>query len=188
MSNPSSPRAPRLRPGLRVAALSLVAVGLATTLVGCAQAVPMQPADGANDPSCAQVTVHLPEVVDDGQGRRETDAQATGAWGSPTSVLLHCGVETPAVSDLPCYDVQGVDWLVDQDPDDAETSILTTYGREPGVQVIVDTTKANGGNVLRDLADAVGYLPNDGKKCVGAGDLPGSAGSAGDSSTATPTP
>jgi len=55
------------------------------------------------------------------------------------------------------------------------------------VQVIVDTTKANGGNVLRDLADSVGYLPNDGKECVGAGDLPGSAGSADDPS-ATPTP
>jgi hypothetical protein len=187
MSNPSSRLAARLRPRLRVSALVLVGAGLATTLVGCSQAVPMQPAAGANDPACAQVTVHLPEVVDDGQGRRETDAQATGAWGSPTSVLLHCGIETPAVSDLPCYDIQGVDWLVDQDPDDAETSILTTYGREPGVQVIVDTTKANGGNVLRDLADAVGYLPNDGKKCVGAGDLPGSAGSA-DEPTATPTP
>ena len=36
----------------------------------------------------------LPETVD-GLERRETNAQATGAWGNPASVLLRCGVPTP---------------------------------------------------------------------------------------------
>lgn len=161
---------------------------IAPALAGCTAAVPMTAAADANDAACAQVTVHLPETVGPDNSpfeRRETDAQATGAWGTPTQVLLRCGVEAPAVSDLPCYPVSGVDWLADQDADDPDTFVFTTYGRTPAVQVIVSAEA--GSTALFDLADAVGYLPNDGKECVGAGDLPGSAGSADDPS-ATPTP
>ncbi|WP_423918183.1 DUF3515 family protein [Frigoribacterium sp. 2-23] len=167
----------------RTTVVALLAVAASVTVAGCTAAVPMSPAAGSNDPSCAQVTVHLPEVVDTNNQRRETDAQATGAWGDPAAVLLHCGVTTPTVSDLPCYRIGGVDWLIDTDPEDADTSVLTTYGRTPGVQVIVDSTKANGGNVLHDLADAVGYLPVD-RQCVGAQDVP----DPGDDPSATPTP
>jgi hypothetical protein len=58
------------------------------------------------------------------------------------------------------------------------------------VQVIV--TDEVGSTPLFDLADAVGYLPNDGRACVGVGDLPGGDGAAGsdgsDGGTATEGP
>lgn len=179
---------------LRLPLLAATVAVVAPVLAGCTAAVPMTAADDANDPACAQVTVHLPEQVGPDSApyqRRETDAQATGAWGSPTAVLLRCGVTAPAVSDLPCYPVAGVDWLSDQDPDDPDTYIFTTYGRTPAVQVIV--TDEVGSTPLFDLADAVGYLPNDGRACVGVGDLPGgdgadgSGGSGGADATDAPT-
>ncbi len=64
----------------------------------------MTPAADANDPVCAEVSVRLPDSVD-GEPRRWTDAQATGAWGNPSVVLLTCGVEPPAPSTLACQTV-----------------------------------------------------------------------------------
>ncbi|ROS61902.1 uncharacterized protein DUF3515 [Frigoribacterium sp. PhB160] len=180
--DPMSSPARRLRLPLLVALAAL----LAPAVAGCTAAVPMTAAADANDPDCAQVVVHLPEEVGPESSPydiRETDAQSTGAWGTPTAVLLRCGVEAPAVSDLPCYPINGVDWLVDQAQDDPDTFVFTTYGRTPAVEVIV--TAEVGSTVLFDLADAVGYLPGDGRACVGAGDLPG-AGTDGEPS-ATPT-
>jgi len=159
-----------LRRRRALAALAVAAVVL-PTLAACTAAVPLTAADAANDPACAQVTVHLPEVVGEDE-RRETDAQATGAWGSPTSVLLRCGVESPAVSDDPCYSVAGVDWISSVDPDDPDTGVLRTFGRVPGLEVIVDTTKASSGTVAQDLSTAAGYLPQDGAQCLDAADVP----------------
>lgn len=132
----------------------------------------MSPAADANSVECAQVTVHLPDSIGETETRRETDAQATGAWGEPTSVLLRCGATEPGPTDLPCYAIQGVDWIVDSPEDDPESAILTTYGRSPAVEVIFDTTKLTGASVMGDLADAVGYLPTNGRACTSAEDLP----------------
>jgi len=165
MSAPSR----RLRPSLLVA----LGVVVASVLSGCTAAVPMEPADASNDPACAQVVVHLPDTVgpdSSPQQRRETDAQGTGAWGTPATVLLRCGVESPAISDLPCNDIQGVDWLSDDGPQDGDAFTFTTYGRTPAVQVVVSADV--GTTALFDLADAVGYLPEDGRACVGVDDLP----------------
>ena len=93
----------------RLSAVLLVAAA-AVTLTGCSSTVSMTPAKGANDPACAAVTVRLPDAVD-GQQRRWTDAQATGAWQSDdgrTTVLLTCGLEPPAPSMLPCQTAGGV--------------------------------------------------------------------------------
>jgi hypothetical protein len=180
MSAPSR----RLRPPL-VVALGVVAASL---LTGCTAAVPMESADAANDPACAQVVVHLPDTVGPEslpQQRRETDAQGTGAWGTPSTVLLRCGVDSPAVSDLPCNDVQGVDWLSDDGPQDGDTFTFTTYGRTPAVQVVVSAEV--GSTALFDLADAVGYLPEDGRQCVGVDDLP-TDGDPSAAPSATPAP
>lgn len=158
----------RARPLAAVASAVVAGVSLA----GCAAAVPMTPAPDANAVECAQVTVHLPESIGETETRRETDAQATGAWGEPTSVLLRCGATEPGPTDLPCYTIQGVDWIVDSPKDDPESAILTTYGRSPAVEVIFNTTKLTGASVMGDLADAVGYLPTTGRACTSAEDLP----------------
>lgn len=123
----------------------------------CTTAVAMQPATNAADPHCADVTVRLPPDIDD-LPKRETTAQATGAWGTPTAVLLHCGVEPPApTSTMPCYTVGDVDWLVD-DTDDPEYR-FTSYGRDPAVTVVLDNTVVAGISVLEALNAAVAQLP-----------------------------
>jgi hypothetical protein len=57
------------------------------------------------------------------------------------------------------------------------------------VQVVVSAEV--GSTALFDLADAVGYLPEDGRGCVGVDDLPsvgGPADASTDAPSATPAP
>lgn len=157
---------------MQAVAAGAVAAVVGASMAGCVATVPMSPADDANAAGCAQVTVHLPETIAETETRRETDAQATGAWGEPTSVLLRCGVTEPGPTDLPCYTIQGVDWIVESPEEDPETAILTTYGRSPAVEVVFSTTKLTGASVMGDLADAVGYLSTNGRACTSAEDLP----------------
>lgn len=123
----------------------------------------MTPAKGANDPACAEVSVRLPDTVD-GQQRRWTDAQATGAWGNPTTVLLTCGLEAPGPSTLACQTVDNVDWLIDDS--EAPHYRFTTFGRSPAVEVYLDYDEVSGRDVLNALATAVKTLPTDGRSCT----------------------
>ena len=134
----------------------VVLAGIA--LAGCSATVTLEPAALANDPACADVIVRLPDTVD-GQERRWTDAQATGAWGDPSAVLLTCGLESPGPSTLRCITVQGVDWLVDET--ESPRFRLTTYGRSPAVELYVDNTVVSPNDVLATLGTAVGQLPKD---------------------------
>ncbi|MFE7067135.1 MULTISPECIES: DUF3515 domain-containing protein [Microbacterium] len=109
------------------------AIALAAGLAGCSTTVHLEPAADANDPACANVSVLLPDTVG-GYERVWTDAQATGAWGDPT-VVLRCGVEPPAPSDLVCTTLGGVDWLVLEQEEERQR--LVTYGREPAIEVII---------------------------------------------------
>lgn len=156
-------------PTTRRAWAGLAATAALLTLNGCAAAVPMTAAPDAAAAECADVTVRLPEAIDDLE-RRETDAQATGAWGAPASVFLHCGVEVPGPSTLPCFTVRGIDWL--RDDADAPTFAFTTYGREPAVRVVVDSTASSGTAALVAVANAVGTIPAD-RQCTAAEDVLG---------------
>lgn len=128
----------------------------------------MQPAESAAAPECADVTVRLPDTVD-GLEKRETNAQATGAWGNPASVLLRCGVPSPGPTSDRCISLNGIDWI--EDASEAPTYRYTSYGRTPAVEVAIDSsTGVSGTNALIDLQDAVGMLPQTGE-CVGPDDL-----------------
>jgi len=147
---------PRL-PRILAAALALsAAIGLA----GCSTTVSLQPADDAGNPTCADVIVRLPGSVD-GQERRWTDAQATGAWGDPASVLLTCGVTPPGPTEAKCITIGGVDWIVDES--EAPKYRVTTYGRTPAVEVYIDNEVVSPNNVLDRLSTSVGILPIDGE-------------------------
>jgi len=148
-------------------ALAALTVTSALTLAGCAGIVPMQPAADSNNPACAAVTVRLPATVAD-QKKRETNAQATGAWGEPASILLHCGVNSPGPSTLPCVEVNGVDWL--EDDTDKPLYRYTTFGRTPAVEVVLDSNKVSGTTTLVDLAGAVESIPST-KKCTDLSDV-----------------
>lgn len=139
-------------------------------LAGCAPTVSLDPAPDAANPECAEVIVRLvkPALTVDNKDYRHTDAQGTAAWGEPAAVLLRCGVPVPGPTTLPCVTVRGVDWI--RDDSDAPVFVFTTYGRDPAVEVIVDSNAASGTNSLVDLANAVSVLPQH-SACVDPDDV-----------------
>jgi hypothetical protein len=136
---------------------ALVVVASALLLTGCTPIVALQPAEDATAVECASMVVALPDVVSGRFGdlaQRETNAQGTGAYGDPSTVVVRCGVESPApTSTQLCIPVDGINWLRDDSMD--PTLVFTTYGREPTVQVVLDNDNATPGNVLSDLTGAV---------------------------------
>jgi len=157
-----TPRSLTLR-SLAAAALALGAL----LLTGCAPAVPLEPAADAANPACADVVVRLPTSVAD-QPARETNAQGTGAWGDPSAVLMHCGVSVPGPTTLPCLNINGVDWI--EDDSQAPLYRYTTYGRDPAVELVIDSEKVSGSTALVDLASTVSVVPAT-AQCVGAEDV-----------------
>ena len=144
-----------------------LAVALAFALSGCAPAVVLDAAGDSNNPDCAAVIVRLPDEVG-GLAKRETTAQATGAWGAPDQVILRCGVTVPTASELPCID-KGVFWL--RDDSDPVFWRFTTFGRDPATDVVVAKDVASGpGVVLDDLANAVSFTPENGLVCTSTED------------------
>lgn len=123
----------------------------------------MEAAPDANNPECADVTVRLPQTVD-GKDRRTTNAQATGAWGDPASILLYCGIEPSGPTTDSCVNVKGVDWIVDDSR--APLFRFEAYGRSPGLEVIVDAEKqVSGTNVIAELSSVANELPQE-RKCT----------------------
>jgi hypothetical protein len=136
----------------RTAFALLATAALSTALSSCSANVSLDAAPDSNNPSCAEVTVRLPDQVAD-QNKRVTDAQATGAWGDPTTVILRCGLPEVEVSTLPCVTAGGVDWLVDDSKKPSYRFI--TFGRKPATEVIVDSRKVAGVTALSDLSTAI---------------------------------
>ncbi|WP_426183405.1 DUF3515 family protein [Microbacterium sp. TWP3-1-2b2] len=151
----------------RLAITAVILLGTAL-LGGCSTTVHLEPAEDANNPLCAEVSVGLQNVgsIAD-KDRRWTDAQSTGAWGdsgASSAIILRCGVAVPApTSELQCVTFEGVDWLVDA----SETPFLrlTTYGRDPAVQLYIDTGAVSSNDVIstRALVGAITAIPADGK-------------------------
>lgn len=139
------------------------ALAFAATLSGCSSIVPMQAASDANDPACADIVVRLPDRVGDLE-RRETNAQSTGAWGSPPAVLLYCGVDVPSASTQRCIQVDGIFWLVDARNE--PTYVLRSFGREPAIDVVVDTEVTGATPVLMSLSRVVSRTSTNGHACT----------------------
>lgn len=138
--------------------LALTVVGTAT---GCSPAVSVEAAHDANNPSCAEFMVLLPQELA-GEKRRDTTSQATAAYGDPASIIIRCGVATPPPSTDPCATVNGVDWLT-QEGDPAWT--ITTYGRSPAAEVLLDPNKVASSTALVSLTAAASKLPQD-SRCL----------------------
>jgi hypothetical protein len=164
-----------------LAGAALIAVTFGALLTGCSPIVALDPAPHANDPACADVIVHLPSSLGN-QSRRETNAQATGAWGEPATILLRCGVTVPVASELPCVQTDDIQWL--RDDSKAPTYVFTTYGRTPAIAVVIDQAKLSPGPTLQDLEAVVAYTKPNGHACLSVEDSLGGAASP----TPTPTP
>ncbi|UNK69425.1 DUF3515 family protein [Microbacterium sp. H1-D42] len=140
-------------------------------LTGCSSTVALEPAADANNPLCAEVSVRLPDAVA-GEDRRWTDAQATGAYGDPTSVIVSCGVKVPGpTSTLQCITLEGIDWLVDESQ--SPNMRMTTYGRDPAVQVFVDTEVVSANEALSNsgIVSGIRMIPAT-SACTEANELP----------------
>jgi len=171
----------RLRPAVIGAALIAAAFGM--LLAGCSPIVALDPAPHANDPACADVIVRLPDTLQN-LPRRETNAQATGAWGEPAAILLRCGVTVPTASDLPCVETDGFQWL--RDDSKAPSYVFTSYGRTPAIAVVIDQTKLSPGPALQDLEPLVAFTKPNGHKCLSVEDSLGGSPTPGASPSPTP--
>jgi hypothetical protein len=140
---------------LRTATLITASFSLAAGLSACTAVIPLEPAALANDPKCAEISVRLPDRVA-GLQKRQTNAQATGAWGDPAAVILRCGLAGVEVSPLLCVSAGNVDWLVDDS--NAPTYRFVTFARNPATEVIIDSTVSSGTTVLDELGVAVGSI------------------------------
>ena len=146
----------------RTALALLASIALAGSLSACTATVSLEAAADSNNPACAEVSVRLPDQAAE-LDKRVTDAQATGAWGNPTAIILRCGLPPVEVSELPCVTANGVDWLVD---DSASPSYrFITFGRNPATEVIVDSNKVAGVSALSDLSAAIQSIEST-KQCT----------------------
>ena len=143
--------------------LQLSITGLALIfLTGCAPMVALEPAEDANNAECAEIIVRLPDELA-GEPKRSVNAQSTGAWGEPVSVILRCGLEPVEVSALPCVTAGEIDWLVDDS--NAPSFRFISYARFPATEVIIDSTKLAGVTVLEQLSSTIGILAAT-KRCT----------------------
>lgn len=69
----------------------------------------------------------------------------------------------PAASELPCIEVNGIQWL--RDDSAAPSFAFTTFGRDPAVLVAVDSDVVSPGVPLDQLANAVSFTPANGLEC-----------------------
>lgn len=148
----------RARAGMAVSLLLLCGA-----VTGCAVGqIKTEAAPHAADPLCAQVVLNLPSTLGT-QSALSTTAQATAAWGDPVApIVLRCGVDAPGPTTDSCTtvtDAQGieVDWVTRVGTEHWQ---FTTYGRNPGVQLVVPTSAADdGAEFLVQLGAAVSQLP-----------------------------
>lgn len=151
------------RPAGRAAVVSALVVFLAA----CSPVVDVDAAPDAANPSCAEVMVALPEQVAE-QDLRETNSQATAAWGDPSKVVLRCGVQVPGPTTDSCASVNDVDWII-RETEGSDTWIATTYGRNPAVEVLFDPNVVASSTVLVDLGGAVSQVEQS-EECLNLND------------------
>ncbi|MEV7638268.1 DUF3515 domain-containing protein [Pseudarthrobacter enclensis] len=142
------------------------ATGAVLALTACSPAVDVTAAQDATNPACAPMMLALPDSI--GEARlRKTNSQATAAWGDPSLVILRCGVSVPGPTTNRCVTVNGVDWVI-REGDPVWT--LTTYGREPATEILMDPDKISSATVLADLSAPASKIPAT-RACVGQEDL-----------------
>lgn len=158
----------RPKPFLSARAALAVPAGVlaALALTSCSPAVDVPAARDAANPACAPMMVALPEAIGDAR-LRKTNSQATAAWGDPSLVILRCGVNPPGPTTDRCVSVNGIDWVIREGN---PVWTLTTFGREPATEILMDPEKISSATVLADLAVAASEIPAT-RNCVGQEEL-----------------
>jgi hypothetical protein len=145
--------------------LSMIGAAVLLALAGCSATVSTTPAPEATQVACAAVVVRLPTRVA-GLQRRETDAQGTGAWGTPVAALLRCGVPVSGPTTRPCFTFAGVDWVARSSS--GTRVVFDTFGRSPQIETVVDGSRVNAADVIAELSGAVrAAVPSPFMRCLG---------------------
>jgi hypothetical protein len=147
-------------------ALTLAAATAGVALTSCSPVVDVTPAKDAANAACAPMMLALPDAIGDAK-LRKTNAQATAAWGDPSLVILRCGVNVPGPTTDRCVSVNGVDWVIKEGN---PVWTLTTFGREPATEILMDPDKISSATVLADLSPAAQKIKAT-RNCVGQEDL-----------------
>jgi hypothetical protein len=168
------------------------ALALAVSLSACSTPVAVEPAPDAANPACAPEMIAVPDSIGDAS-LRKTTSQATAVWGDPAAVVLRCGVASPGPTTDRCVTVNGVDWVIRETSSTSSASpsvpasasagptataddgangtyILTTFGRTPATELVLDTSRISSATVLASLASAVSKVPQT-AKCVGQAEV-----------------
>ena len=157
--------APVLRAYTRASG-TVAVLAVALSLAACSPVVDVSAAKDAANPACAPMMVALPDAIGDA-GLRKTNSQATAAWGDPSQVILRCGVNVPGPTTDRCVSVNGIDWVIKEgDP----IYTLTTFGREPATEILMNPDTISSATVLADLSAAAAKIPATGN-CVGQEEL-----------------
>ncbi|WP_164992393.1 DUF3515 family protein [Streptomyces sp. L2] len=114
-------------------------------------------AKGAGDAHCRQVTRKAPERLA-GKERRSVGLAGVVVWGGQ-DVILRCGVTAPTVTKDPCFEADGVDWVLDARQSTPERQVLVTFGRTPATQVAIRPGGVPTDEALLDLSHLVTATP-----------------------------
>jgi len=156
------PLSSRVSKSGKLTGLLVGALALTTALTGCQSVVSVEAAEDAANPLCAKMMVVLPQVIADAE-KRPTSSQSTAAWGDPAEVVLRCGVQVPGPTPDPCVSVNGVDWVAQEGENGVWT--LTTYGRNPATEVLLDPQVIPSSTVIASLSDAASKIPAE-RECL----------------------
>lgn len=158
----------QLRPHGPLRPLRFLAAAAAAGLLlsACSPAVDVAPAKDAANAACAPMMLALPDSIGEAK-LRKTNSQATAAWGDPSLVVLRCGVNVPGPTTDRCVSVNGIDWVIKEGH---PVWTLTTFGREPATEILMDPDKISSATVLAELANAAAKVKAT-RNCVGQADL-----------------
>lgn len=145
----------------RAAAASSIALG-GLLLTACGGPVEVAVPVAADAPACADVSEYWPDEIA-GMSPTETDPDhpAVIAWGDP-AVIARCGMPALGPTENQCIVVNGVDWVAE---DLGDGTKLTTFGREPAIEVLVPEEHGPGPLLLPAFEEAAKQLPTNDYAC-----------------------
>lgn len=131
-------------------------------LSGCAGAVEVAVPRQADDAACVAASEQWPEEIA-GATPTETDPSdpAVAAWGDP-AVIARCGMPALGPTEEQCVVVDGIDWVAE---DLGDGTSLTTFGRDPAIEVIVPEEHEPAPLLLPAFSDAAEELPRNDHAC-----------------------
>ncbi|MFH8404299.1 DUF3515 family protein [Streptomyces sp. NPDC018019] len=113
---------------------------------------------------CDAVTAEAPQQLL-GKSRYEVNASGVVAWGDPT-IVMRCGVKPLKPTTDTCMNVNGIDWVLDEArAKDGGERVVTTYGRNPAIEVTFLSDSQSAGDALVSLDKAARAIPQT-SKCI----------------------